>query len=197
MSVEVEALREGETDGASEGGLVFLERVLRRDQLLFERLVIDAGAQLIEERRRAGLVIRDRLIERDFCCCDLRLNARDVGLVGENEEVGIADGQRPYRASCADNCAAAKLWRLGPQAREQLRTEMGRRAVRGIDDDAEAGESAGKRGDEVVQIFAVEAGVDQPAVFEVRAGWIRTFDPARRCVLRAACSCSSGSLKPE
>jgi hypothetical protein len=32
-------------------------RALRHDQLLLERLIIHAGAQLIEQRRGAGLVI--------------------------------------------------------------------------------------------------------------------------------------------
>jgi hypothetical protein len=37
---------------------------------------------------------------------------------------------------------------------------MSRRAVRGIHDDAKTGEAARKRGDEIVQILAVEAGID-------------------------------------
>ena len=50
-------LRQGQSDGARQGQLIFLQSVLRNDQLLLEGLVVDAGAQLIEQRSCAGLVV--------------------------------------------------------------------------------------------------------------------------------------------
>ncbi len=55
---------------------------------------------------------------------------------------------------------AADGFDLGPQAREQLRAEIRRRTVGGIDNNADARESGRQGGGEEVQIFAVEAGVD-------------------------------------
>jgi hypothetical protein len=41
LSVKVEALRQGQADGARQRQLVFLERILGHDQLLLQALVID------------------------------------------------------------------------------------------------------------------------------------------------------------
>ena len=90
---EIEALRQGQANGARESQLVFFERILGRDQLLLERLIVDAGTQLVEQRRRACLVIVHGLIERNLGGGYLRLNAADFGLVGEHQQIGVADSE--------------------------------------------------------------------------------------------------------
>ena len=88
-----EALRQGQADGAGQGQLVFFQRVAGHNQLLLQRLVIHAGAQLIEQRRGARLVVGDRLVERNLGGSHLRFHAGDSSFVGQRQQVGVADRQ--------------------------------------------------------------------------------------------------------
>ena len=88
-----EALRQRQPDGPRQGQLVLFQSIPRHNQLLLQRLIIHAGAQLIQQRRGAGLMVGNRLVERNLRRGHLRFHAGHAGLIGQRQQVGIAHHQ--------------------------------------------------------------------------------------------------------
>ena len=95
---QVELLRQRQADGARQRQPVFFERVLVHDQLLLQSLIINPGAQLIEQRRGPCLVHVDRLVERNLGRRHLGSCSGDKGFIGQHQEIGVAHRQHHHLA---------------------------------------------------------------------------------------------------
>ncbi len=90
---EAEVLVEREADGAGEGQPVLGELVGGGDEGLLLVLVVDLGAEDVEAGAGAGVVGGGGLIERDLGGGEFGVDGFDAGLIGDAEEIGVADGE--------------------------------------------------------------------------------------------------------
>ncbi len=93
MSARLKLCASGSPMVRASASLSFSRAFCGHNQLLLQGLVIHPRPQLVQQRRRARLVIGNRLVERNFGRGHLRFHARDLGLIGQHQQIGIAHGQ--------------------------------------------------------------------------------------------------------